>query len=70
MAINNLSIAIPNQMPQGFEIRVGDEIGIFFNPAHNATTRINTCTITISKMDLPPPTQIVVFTPWQMWDYQ
>ena len=31
---------------------------------------LNTHISTFSKMALPPPTQIVVFTPWQMRDYR
>jgi L-ascorbate metabolism protein UlaG (beta-lactamase superfamily) len=31
---------------------------------------LNTHKSTFSKMALPPPTQIVVFTPWQMRDYR
>lgn len=31
---------------------------------------LNTHIATFSKMALPPPTQIVVFTPWQMRDYR
>ena len=31
---------------------------------------LNTHVMTFSKMALPPPTQIVVFTPWQMRDYR
>ena len=31
---------------------------------------LNTHMATFSKMALPPPTQIVVFTPWQMRDYR
>jgi len=31
---------------------------------------LNTYKNTFSKMALPPPTQIVVFTPWQMRDYR
>jgi L-ascorbate metabolism protein UlaG (beta-lactamase superfamily) len=31
---------------------------------------LNTHTMTFSKTALPPPTQIVVFTPWQMRDYR
>lgn len=31
---------------------------------------LNTHMSTFSKMALPPPTQIVVFTPWQMRDYR
>lgn len=31
---------------------------------------LNTHITTFSKMTLPPPTQIVVFTPWQMRDYR
>ena len=31
---------------------------------------LNTYKATFSKTALPPPTQIVVFTPWQMPDYQ
>ena len=31
---------------------------------------LNTYKNTFSKMALPPPTQIVIFTPWQMRDYR
>jgi L-ascorbate metabolism protein UlaG (beta-lactamase superfamily) len=31
---------------------------------------LNTHIATFSKMALPPPTQIIVFTPWQMRDYR
>src|SRR5687768_16855151 len=35
-----------------------------------ANKYLNTHKSTFSKMALPPPTQIVVFTPWQMRDYR